>query len=272
MIVHDELNTLEERLPIPSTQEVPLLAGLEHETARRIAAAAGEALLGLRRSWARPDDLEGLRDCGDRSSHALILRLLRDAYPEDPILSEEGQDDARRLHSRRLWIVDPLDGTREFAEGRADWAVHVALAVDHQPVVGAVALPALGLTSSTACPLRVPPASPHRLRIVVSRTRAPEIAFQVVRRLGADVIEMGSAGAKTMAVVRGEADIYLHAGGQYEWDSAAPVAVALASGLHVSRLDGTPLRYNQANPWLPDQLVCRPELAPSVLAALAASH
>jgi 3'(2'), 5'-bisphosphate nucleotidase len=273
MVTSDERIALDEHLPDPSMRQAwSLLVGFEHETARCIAAAAGEALLGLRRSWPRPDDVEGLRGCGDRTSHSLILRLLQDAYPNDPILSEEGKDDPLRLDSRRVWIVDPLDGTREFAEGRADWAVHVALIVGGRPVVGAVALPALDLTYSTACPSPVPPARQGMLRMVVSRTRAPEIAFDVARQLGADVIEMGSAGAKTMALVRGEADIYLHAGGQYEWDSAAPVAVALAAGLHVSRLDGSPLRYNQADPWLPDQLACRSELAPSVLAALAKSR
>jgi 3'(2'), 5'-bisphosphate nucleotidase len=192
-----------------------------------------------------------------------------DAYLHDPILSEEGKDDQVRLGSRRIWIVDPLDGTREFAEGRTDWAVHVALSVDGQPVVGAVALPTRGVVLSTACSPHVPPSIQRRLRMVVSRTRPPDVAFEVATQLDADVIEMGSAGAKTAAVIEGEADIYLHAGGQYEWDSAAPVAVALASGLHVSRLDGSPLRYNQVDPWLPDQLVCRPELAPRVLAALA---
>ncbi|MBV9281734.1 MAG: 3'(2'),5'-bisphosphate nucleotidase CysQ [Chloroflexi bacterium] len=262
-----------ETLTLPSAHPGVLSpTGVEHEVARRIAAAAGDALLRLRRSWPKPGDTGGLRDRGDRTSHALILHLLRDAYPEDPILSEEGKDDPARLDSRRVWIVDPLDGTREFAEGRADWAIHVALAVDGRPAVGAVALPSLGLTASTARPPRMPPASRGRLRLVVSRTRAPEIAVAVAARLGAEVVEMGSAGAKTMAVARGEADVYLHAGGQYEWDSAAPVAVALAAGLHVSRLDGSPLRYNRANPWLPDQLVCRPELAPGVLAALAASR
>lgn len=164
-----------------------------------------------------------------------------------------------------MWVVDPLDGTREFAEGRSDWAVHVALVVEHHPVVGAVALPGDGLVLDTSRPPVVPPAGDRRLRLVVSRTRPPELARSVAERLGADLIGMGSAGAKAMAVVRGEADIYLHAGGQYEWDSAAPVAVALAAGLHASRLDGSPLRYNQPDAYLPDLLVCRTELAAPVL-------
>jgi 3'(2'), 5'-bisphosphate nucleotidase len=263
--------TSETRLRRPgmpdTTAETALLDQNEHEAARRIATAAGDALFALRQSWPDPTNTKGLRDCGDRTSHALICRLLMDAYPDDAILSEEGKDDLARLEHRRVWIVDPLDGTREFSEGRDDWAVHVALAVDRVPVVGAVALPALGLTFDTGTP-----PSPHglpqqQLRIVVSRTRPPSVAFVIAQLLGAEVIEMGSAGAKTMAVVRGNADIYLHAGGQYEWDSAAPVAVALAAGLHVSWLDGSPLRYNQPNPWLPDQIVCRRELAAQVLAA-----
>jgi 3'(2'), 5'-bisphosphate nucleotidase len=240
----------------------------EHEEARRVATIAGRALLALRENWAWNDRLEGLGDCGDRASQALIVSLLRDAFPADPILSEEGREDPRRLDSKRVWIVDPVDGTREFAEGRADWAVHVALVVDEEPVVAAVALPASGLTLGTVCAHRVPPRRRGNLKMVVSRSRPPEIAFAVAHRLGAQVVEMGSAGAKTMAVALGEADLYLHAGGQYEWDSAAPVGVALAAGLHASRLDGSPLRYNQADPWLPDQLVCRPELASGVLAAL----
>jgi 3'(2'), 5'-bisphosphate nucleotidase len=273
MLVREEQIVREAGPPGPSIQTgPPLLSSSDHEMARRVAAAAGDALLGLRQSWPRPDDLGGLRNCGDRTSHALILRLLKDAYPHDAILSEEGKDDPARLGSRRVWIVDPVDGTREFAEGRSDWAVHVALVVDGRPVVGAVALPALGAVYGTGQPPQIPdPAGPH-LRMVVSRTRAPEVAFEVAGQLGAEVVEMGSAGAKSMAVVRGEADIYLHAGGQYEWDSAAPVAVALAAGLHVSRLDASAVRYNQTDPWLPDQLVCRPALAPGVLQALAAYY
>jgi 3'(2'), 5'-bisphosphate nucleotidase len=273
MIAHHNLGARERSHSDPSLLEASRLIGDgDHEAARRIASAAGDALLGLRDSWPVPDEIVGLRNCGDRTSHALILRLLTDAYPDDPVLSEEGKDDRARLGSRRVWIVDPVDGTREFAEGRVDWAVHVALVVDGQPLVGAVALPSSSFTLSTASPPDVTRAPQRQLRIVVSRTRAPDIARTVAEQLGADIIAMGSAGAKTMAVVRGDADIYLHAGGQYEWDSAAPVAVALASGLHVSRLDGSPLRYNQANPWLPDQLVCRRELAGRVLAALATCH
>jgi 3'(2'), 5'-bisphosphate nucleotidase len=217
-----------------------------------------------------PANADRVRADGDRRSHELIMAALAAARPDDPVLSEEGKLDAARLDSSRVWIVDPLDGTREFGEpGRTDWAVHVALTVDGEPVAGAVALPACGLTLATE---PVPPAPAPRAgrpRMVVSRTRAPELCFEVAKRIDAEVVPMGSAGAKTMAVVRGEVDVYLHAGGQYEWDSAAPVAVAAACGLHTSRLDGSPLRYNNPDPWLPDLLVCRPDLAHAVLTAVA---
>jgi 3'(2'), 5'-bisphosphate nucleotidase len=246
-----------------------MLISDEHGDAARIADAAGYALLAIRTDRLEPDDSRGLGARGDRESHRLILDMLEDEYPQDPVLSEEGEDNLLRLASRRVWIVDPLDGTREYGEpGRTDWAVHVALAVDGEPVAGAVALPALGLTMSTGQPSRLPPTSHGPLRIVVSRSRAPGVAFELARLLQAEIIEMGSAGAKTMAVVRGDADAYVHAGGQYEWDSAAPIAVAMSTGLHVSRLDGSRLIYNRRNPRLPDQLVCRPELADRILKAL----
>jgi 3'(2'), 5'-bisphosphate nucleotidase len=214
-----------------------------------------------------------LRSRGDLEANRFLLDELARERPSDPVLSEEVRDDEattrRRLASMRAWIIDPLDGTREFGElSRTDWAVHVALCLDGRPVCGAVSLPALGITLSTALP---PPlgraGDPPRL--VVSRTRPPVEAHQVAAALGAKVTEMGSAGAKIAAVIRGEADIYLHAGGQHEWDSAAPVAVALSAGLSCTRLDGSPLRYNQPDPMLPDLVVCRPELAEAVLAALA---
>ena len=244
----------------------------EHQDAARIATEAGEALLVLRRELDGGIDPKEIRDRGDRSSHDLIVRLLGELYPDDAVLSEEAKDNPVRLERSRVWIVDPLDGTREFGEpGRTDWAVHVALAVDEVPVVGAVALPGRGMTLATdpapslAAEAGVPP------RIVVSRTRPPAVALQVADALSGQLVEMGSAGAKAMAVVLGEVDIYVHAGGQYEWDSAAPVAVAASAGLHVSRIDGSPIRYNQPNPWLPDLLICRQEFAPSVLAVLAAA-
>jgi 3'(2'), 5'-bisphosphate nucleotidase len=235
----------------------------DHGLATELAAAAGELLLEVRASG-----LEGkeLKDAGDLRSHNLLMGELAARVPGDGVLSEEGADDHARLDKRRVWIVDPLDGTREFSElDRSDWAVHVALAIDGVVVAGAVALPAFGRTYSTAAVPKVP-AVVRPPRILVSRTRPSEHAGLLAERLGGELVPMGSAGAKAMAVVRGEADVYAHSGGQYEWDSAAPVAVAQAAGLHVSRLDGSPLRYNQANPWLPDLLICRPELAERVLA------
>jgi 3'(2'), 5'-bisphosphate nucleotidase len=185
------------------------------------------------------------------------------------VLSEEEAADPARLSASRVWIVDPLDGTREYGEARDDWAVHIALSIDGRPAVGAVALPAIGLTlGSDECP--PPPAYHGAPRMVVSRTRPAAEALAVAQALGAELLPMGSAGAKAMAIVRGEAEIYLHSGGQYEWDNCAPAAVALAAGLHVSRLDGAPLTYNHENPYLPDLLICRPELAETVFSALQA--
>lgn len=216
-------------------------------------------------------DAAALRSAGDQGSEELIQALLAAQHPDDAVLSEESADDRRRLEAERVWVVDPLDGTREFSEeGRDDFAVHVALVVGHRPVVGAVALPARGALYGTD---DVPALSASRpegpLRLAVSRTRPPEMIGEVAGRLGADLVPMGSAGVKIMAVVTGEVDLYVHAGGQYEWDSAAPVSLALAAGAHASRIDGSELRYNQPDPWLPDLLVCRPELAPRVLEVLA---
>jgi 3'(2'), 5'-bisphosphate nucleotidase len=171
-----------------------------------------------------------------------------------------------RLAAERVWIVDPLDGTREFSElGREDWAVHVALWQSGHLVAGAVALPVQGITLATPT-VPAPPATADKPRIVVSRTRPPAIALAVRDALDGTLVEMGSAGAKVASVIRGLSDIYVHAGGQYEWDSAAPVAVARAAGLHTSRIDGSPLAYNQPDPLLPDLVVCRPEFADAVLA------
>ena len=213
-----------------------------------------------------------LRAEGDRQAHELLMVALAAARPADAVLSEEGADDAARLDAERVWVIDPLDGTREFSEpGRTDWAVHVGLVIDERPVAGAVALPAMGLTLSTADPPRLPPARGEPPRLVVSRSRPPQQADAVALALGADLVPLGSAGAKSMAVVRGTADVYVHAGGQYEWDSCAPAAVAKAAGCFVSRLDGSRLRYNQPDVYLPDLVICRPELAGPVLAALAAA-
>jgi len=238
------------------------------ELAREIAETAGRLLVDLRNSRLFSGKLLG--KAGDQIANAFIMEALRVNRPDDAVLSEEERDSTARLSAARVWIVDPLDGTREYGEARADWAVHVALAVDGVATLGAVALPGLRLTLSTDEPLSRPHHS-GKLRMVVSRTRPAAEAVAVAEALGAELIPMGSAGAKAMAVVRGEADIYLHSGGQYEWDSCAPVAVAHAAGLHTSRMDGSPLRYNQPNTLLPDLLVCPKEYAARVI-ELAAQH
>jgi 3'(2'), 5'-bisphosphate nucleotidase len=236
--------------------------------AARIADNAGKLLLVTRSSGLLED--KALGGAGDAISNAFIMRILRQMRPDDGLLSEEDKDDSARLGKRRVWVIDPLDGTREYSENRQDWAVHVALVIDGVPTACAVALPGLGPTLTTAepSPLAAPP--PEPMKILISRTRPPEVAQKVAGLLGAELVPMGSAGAKAMAVVRGEAHAYLHSGGQHEWDSAAPAGVAAAAGLHVSRLDGSPMRYNQANPYLPDLLICRPELGAVILAAVAA--
>jgi 3'(2'), 5'-bisphosphate nucleotidase len=240
----------------------------DHELAARLAAEAGQLLLEVRAELADAP-AEERKAQGDKRSHNFLMDELRRARPSDAVLSEEGVDDAARLRSSRVWIVDPLDGTREFSEiGRDDWAVHVALWCDGDLAAGAVALPAQGVTLATPT-VPVPPDLPAVPRILVSRTRPPAMAQRVCDELGGTLVEMGSAGAKVCAVVQGRAEVYVHAGGQYEWDSAAPVAVARAAGLHTCRVDGTPLRYNQADPLLPDLVVCRPDLADAVLAVLA---
>jgi 3'-phosphoadenosine 5'-phosphosulfate (PAPS) 3'-phosphatase len=237
----------------------------DHAAAADLAAQAGALLVAV-----RAEGLTGkeLGNEGDGRAHRLLMDRLAERYPADRVRSEEA-DQATPLDTSdgRVWIVDPLDGTREYSEGRHDWAVHVALATDGVPTVGAVALPGLGLVLSTGeAPARSAAAAVPR--IVVSRTRPPDFVAPVARELGAETIPMGSAGAKIAAVIRGEAEIYLHAGGQYEWDSAAPVAVALAMGLHASRLDGSPLRYSQPDPWLPDLVVCHPSLTDRLLPLL----
>jgi 3'(2'), 5'-bisphosphate nucleotidase len=243
----------------------------DHELAASLATQAGELLIRLRSELTdRGASAKELKDEGDRQSHELLMAALAEARPGDAVLSEEGKDDKARLDAERVWIVDPVDGTREFSEPpRSDWAVHVALVIDGAVAGGAVALPALGETLGTG-PLApsLAPADPGSPRVVVSRTRPPEAAMTVVEALEGRLVEMGSAGAKTMSVVRGESDVYVHSGGQYEWDSAAPVAVAQAAGLHTSRIDGSPLVYNRPDPYLPDLLVCRSEYTDAVLAAL----
>jgi 3'(2'), 5'-bisphosphate nucleotidase len=250
----------------------------DHGIARDLAEAAGQRLLALRAAGGDPEEV---RKAGDVSSHEFLSARLAERCPGDAILSEEGRDDPARLTADRVWIVDPLDGTREFGEpGRTDWAVHVALWERGELTAGAVALPARNRVLSTAEP-PPPPGSPgmglagepafaQPLRIVVSRSRPPSFAARVAQDIGATLMPLGSAGAKAAAVILGEADAYLHDGGQYEWDSAAPVAVALAAGMHASRLDGSKLEYNKAELWQPDILICPGKLADRLLTAVGA--
>jgi 3'(2'), 5'-bisphosphate nucleotidase len=240
----------------------------DHRSAAAIATAAGELLVELRENLERLQiHPRTARDEGDRRSHDYIVEVLARDHPDDAVLSEEGADDPARLAASRVWIVDPLDGTREFGEyGRTDWAVHVALVIDGRVEAAAVALPALGRTLTMDPPPEPAPASEGPPRLVVSRSRPPAVAAALAYHLDGEMLALGSAGAKAMAVVLGLADVYAHSGGQYEWDSAAPVGVAAAAGLHVSRLDGSPLQYNRPDPWLPDLLICRPELADAILA------
>jgi 3'(2'), 5'-bisphosphate nucleotidase len=235
----------------------------DHELAADIARAAGRLLVRRRAEGATKDD-------GDRESNDLILARLAADRPDDAVLSEESKDDPIRLERERVWIVDPLDGTREFGEaGRSDWAVHVALVVKGIPQACAVALPAQDdIVLATEPAPALAPAHDGKMRLLVSRTRPPKLAEYLAGVLDAELVPLGSAGAKTMAVLQGHADVYAHSGGQYEWDSAAPVGVAAAAGCHCSRLDGSPLVYNRPDPYLPDLLVCRPELAAAVLAAV----
>lgn len=234
------------------------------ELAAHIATVSGKLLLELQQSGLFTE--KALGKAGDRVANAFIIEALKQQRPDDAILSEEEKDNADRLSAGRVWIVDPLDGTREYGECRTDWAVHIALSIDGRPAVGAVALPGLDLTL-TSQPQALPPVA-DKLRVLVSRTRPAKEAVAVAEALGAELVPMGSAGAKAMAVLRGEADIYLHTGGQYEWDNCAPAAVALAAGLHASRADGSPLVYNNADPYLPDLLICQKHLVPAVMAAL----
>lgn len=236
------------------------------ELARHMAAGAARILLDLR----APGDLSGkdLGKEGDRLANAWLMNEIAKARPDDGVLSEETKDTPARLAKSRVWIIDPLDGTREYGEGRSDWAVHIGLAIDGTASAGVVALPGLDLILDSETPLPLPPAAATP-RMLVSRTRPAAEAVAVAKAIGGELVPMGSAGAKAMAVVRGEAEIYLHSGGQYEWDNCAPVAVAQAAGLHVSRIDGSPLVYNRADTYLPDLLICRKEWAERVLELVA---
>jgi 3'(2'), 5'-bisphosphate nucleotidase len=240
----------------------------DHLLAADLAEGAGAILLEVRdRLQAEGATSAELKAAGDAAAHAYLMDRLAEARPDDAILSEEGtgatgRTGTERLDHPRVWIVDPLDGTREFSEPpRTDWAVHVALVSAGQPVAGSVALPAQGRVLSRVPASVLPPSPPARPRVIVSRSRPPEVALHLAEAIGGDLVEMGSAGAKVAAVVLGQADVYPHSGGQYEWDSCAPVAVATAAGLVATRLDGSPLVYNNADPYLPDLLVCHPTLA-----------
>ena len=273
----------------------------DHRLAADLAERAGELLVDLRAETSEKmssgagltyGSLSRLKAEGDRKSHEFLTAELQAARPDDSVLSEEGRDDLKRLSSKRVWIIDPLDGTREFGEPpRDDWAVHVALLEEGELKAGAVALPAIKMTLSTADPPVLPPprssgsapetrnssaSSPEAQsprvqspRVIVSRSRPGPVSLAICMALDGELIALGSAGAKAMAVVLGHADIYAHTGGQYEWDSAAPAAVAKAAGCHASRMDGSPLRYNRADPYLPDLLICRPEWAEQALAIAA---
>lgn len=239
----------------------------DHRLSAWAATITGERLQILREKGRDGTPLEGrgLKDAGDALGQAILMQLLATYRPDDAILSEEGKDDKVRLTSDRVWIIDPLDGTREYSEPpRDDWAIHVALWQSGDLVAGAVAQPGLSMTFSTADPPAVPPRASGRPRIAVSRTRPPAFVEELAAEIGGELVPMGSAGAKVISVARDVTDAYVHAGGQYEWDSAAPVVVARAAGLHTSRADGAPLAYNQDNVLLPDLLVCRPELADTI--------
>ncbi|BBX23435.1 3'(2'),5'-bisphosphate nucleotidase CysQ [Mycolicibacter terrae] len=239
----------------------------DHQLAAQLAAEAGRLLLGVREELADAPQAER-KAVGDKRSHDYLMTALGAERPDDAVLSEEGADDPVRLQAERVWIVDPLDGTREFSEpDRDDWAVHVALWQAGELTAGAIALPARGITLATPT-VSAPPEHSGPPRIAVSRSRPPALAETVRDRLDGVLVPMGSAGVKVAAVIQGIADVYVHAGGQYEWDSAAPVAVARAAGLHTSRIDGSPLAYNRPDPLLPDLVVCRPEYARTVLAAI----
>lgn len=242
----------------------------DHAEAERIATEAGRLLVEVRERLFRLSvDSRTIKDEGDRRAHEFIMAELRASFPDDGILSEEGRDDLTRLEKDRVWIVDPLDGTREFSEpGRHDWAVHIALTEGGVPTAGSVALPALETTLSAHPAPELPPRPDGPPRLVVSRTRPPAAAMIIAEAIGAELLGLGSAGAKAMSIILGHADIYAHSGGQFEWDNCAPAVVASAAGMHASRADGSELTYNHADPWLPDLLFCRPEFAEPALAAI----
>jgi 3'(2'), 5'-bisphosphate nucleotidase len=246
------------------------LAETDAQLASRLAVQTGRLLLEVReRMFSEGASTWDVKDAGDALAQEFLAREFATHRPDDAVLSEEGREDPRRFGADRVWIVDPLDGTREFSEpGRIDWAVHIALWTVDRFGAAAVSLPAIDRIFSTDDPPAMPPFTRERPRLVTSRSRAPYAAVLVAEGLDCDAVRLGSAGAKAMSVVMGETDIYVHDGGMYQWDSAAPAGVALAAGFHVSRLDGSDIVYNARDPWLPDFIVCRPEFAEPVLKAL----
>ena len=272
------------------------------ELARDVAQAAGQRLIALRRDFgpvdaADRDQIRALRDAADRASHEFILSRLNAERPDDAVLSEEGHDGLERDTAHRVWIVDPLDGTSEFGQGRADFAVHVALWQRDDSagpgtarlVAGCIDLPAQRVTYSSAdsgafASARADTDSDltvHRpgapVRVVVSRTRPPALAIDPERlaaalevaniEIGAvDVLRVGSVGAKVAELLGGRADLYLHDSGFYEWDVAAPLIVAEHYGLRACHLNGTTITFNHRPPWVKDLVVGKPELVAAVVA------
>jgi 3'(2'), 5'-bisphosphate nucleotidase len=241
----------------------------DHQLASVLAEEAGRILVAHRDALIANGATQlDLRDSGDSVGHHFLANALARVRPGDELLSEEGADNVARLSARRVWIVDPLDGTKEFGQHRPDWAVHVALWEDGELIAGAVSLPAIDKVFCTDPAPQLPPKEGEKPRLVTSRSHAPYSAVLVANRMDCDAFQLGSAGAKAMSIVMGDADIYVHDGGMYQWDSAAPVVVARAAGLYCSRIDGSPFRYNEADTWLPDLIICRPEYADDVLSAL----
>jgi len=256
--------TIEIPVPDPSWADLS-----DHALASVLAEEAGKILVAHRETLLANGATQfDLRNSGDSVGHHFLANSLAVARPTDALLSEEGADNAARLSAHRVWIVDPLDGTKEFGQSRPDWAVHVALWEDGELIAGAVSLPAINQVFATDPAPQLPPKTGDKPRLVTSRSHAPYSAVIVANKMDCDAFQLGSAGAKAMSIVMGEADIYVHDGGMHQWDSAAPVVVARAAGLYCSRIDGSPFRYNDADTWLPDLIICRPEYADDVLEAL----
>ena len=251
--------------------------------AMEAARSAGKRGLGLREAgrW----EGKTLADIGDQAADGFLQGFVRGRYPEDGLLSEETADSPERLGRERTWIVDPLDGTKEYSQGRADWAVHVALTVGGTCALAAVALPSEGrvlwgvalegqerggddgggtLVSGAS-------ESPSKPRVMVSRSHTPPWVETFAGSLGATLVPCGSAGFKVSRLLAGEGDIYVHKIGLKECDTCAPETVARALGWHVCRLRGEEHRYNRADPKNHELVVCRPTWRDRVLEAIASS-